>query len=221
MKFISSVGICDTYNNRGFPSDYPEEVIKNEPMFFNSSLRFAYDHGGPITKQFIINLPIEWLLSSCVLDSRVHMLMPGWFPCIPGWHHDDVPRSAWTGQPNYKNPEYFAEHVMGLVNGDIAPTEFLPGEFELSDPDEKSIIYKKWHLELEEQIKERSLTPIQAPSGKHIFFNAHTFHQGVRAKKNGWRWFCRVSRNTNKIKSITNEIRKQVQVYLEFPMEGW
>lgn len=66
-------------------------AIKNEKMFFNSDLVFAYENGGPITKSFIDNLPEEWKTNS-VFDSRVHMLMPGWYPAIPGWHHDDVPR---------------------------------------------------------------------------------------------------------------------------------
>lgn len=43
----------------------------------------------------------------------------------------------------------------------------------------------------------------------------------IRANKDGWRWFARVSQSTNRADFITNEIRNQVQVYMEFPMEGW
>lgn len=29
-----------------------------------------------------------------VVDSKVHMLMPGQFPCVPNWHGDAIPRDA-------------------------------------------------------------------------------------------------------------------------------
>lgn len=203
-----------------FPSNYPDEIIKIEPMFFNSSLEYAYDNGSMITKKFIENLPEDWHYSTNpVLDSRVHMLMPGWYPCIPGYHHDDVPRSTASGQPNYDNPEYHSEHLMGLINGDICPTMFAIGKHELPKVD--GIIYKQWHKIVEQQISKKALTPYEAPSGAYIQFDANAMHTGQRAVKGGWRWFVRLSRNTSRQKKMTNEIRSQVQVYLEFPMEGW
>lgn len=68
----------------GFPDeDFNQDDVKNEPMFFNCDLDFAYKNGGDITKSFIENLPMDWINSNPVLDSRVHMLMKGWYPCIP------------------------------------------------------------------------------------------------------------------------------------------
>ena len=65
------------------------------------------------------------------------------------------------------------------------------------------------------------LVEYEAESGKYIQFDCNTFHTGVKAVKGGWRWFIRLSRNTDRTKNITNEIRRQVQVYLEEPMAGW
>jgi len=31
-------------------------------------------------------------LNNFVFDVKVHMLMPGQYPCIPNWHYDNVPR---------------------------------------------------------------------------------------------------------------------------------
>lgn len=159
-------------------------------------------------------------LDDIVIDSRVHMLMPGWFPCIPGFHHDDVPRSGRNGQPNYFNPEYKSEHILALVNGDICATEFALGEIELPDVTE-GIYYKQWHPMVEQAIKDGKLKSWQPKGNAIVYFDWQTFHQGVRATQNGWRWFCRVSWNTDRAKNCTNEIRRQVQVYLEHPMEGW
>ena len=60
-----------------FKSDYTQDEIKNEEMFFNSSLNFAYENGGEITKGFIDALPSGW--EDGVIDTRVHMLMLGWY----------------------------------------------------------------------------------------------------------------------------------------------
>lgn len=201
-----------------FYCNYTNDEIKNEPMFFNCSADFAYSWGGNITRSFLrsfekLNIPID-----SVFDSRVHMLMPGWYPCIPGWHHDDVARGS-NGQPDYINLRYKSKHVCGLVNAEICPTAFAIGECNLEIPE--GIIYKQWHNEVDKLIECGKMNRVEAKSGKVIYFDWQTFHTGQKAVKNGWRWFGRLSWDTERTKNITNEIRKQVNVYLEFPTEGW
>lgn len=203
--------------------------IKNEPMFFNCAPLFAYQNGGPITQAFLNALPKDWCGDDTVFDSRVHMLMPGWYPAIPGFHHDDVPRPEippgqhfiTAGQPDYENPRYRSEHILGLVNGDICPTVFALGKCVMPAVDEGELIYRKWHLEVERLLKSGELEHYSAPSNLLVYFDCDTFHSGVKATGSGWRWFGRISRHTDRVNKITNEIRNQVQVYLEFPMEGW
>lgn len=214
MKFNSTV-----QNIAKFKQNWTQDEIKNEPMFFNSTGMFAALEGGPITRDFLFTLGRNgWDIRNTIVDSRVHMLMPSWYPCIPGMHHDDIPRSTKSGQPNYVNPEYRAEHVMGLVNGDIAPTQFALGEIDLEIPTE-GIVYKQWHPKVMQAIEDGTMKSYSAESGVILQFDSETFHQGTMAVKAGWRWFVRVSRKTHRIP--TNETRKQVQVYLENPMEGW
>lgn len=210
--------ISDVQDIGAFDARFPQDAIKNEPMFFNASSEHAYHNGGPITKSFIAAASLHgW--SGAVFDSRVHMLMPGWFPCVPGFHHDDVARGK-NGQPDYENMPYKSEHLMGLVNGDICPTVFALGVHSLSKIDD-GIVYKAWHNEVEHQIEQNILRRWEAPSGRLVAFDWQSMHSGQRAKKGGWRWFGRLSRRTDRLMGITNEIRRQVQVYLEFPMEGW
>jgi len=212
-----------------FATDIPNSAIKNEPMFFNSDLNFAHANGGDITKSFIDALPLEWQEGPMVFDSRVHMLMPGWFPAIPGYHHDDVPRPeipvgqhfATSGQPDYDNPRYRSDHIMGLVNADICPTHFAMGECTMPRVEDGDLIYRRWHAEVERLLAEGSMDLAKAPDRSLVQFNCDAFHSGTKAVSNGWRWFGRVSRHTERANKITNEIRQQVQVYLEFPMEGW
>lgn len=212
-----------------FAQSIPNEAIKNEPMFFNCDAEYALKHGGPITKQFLQALPSQILDKPLVFDSRSHMLMPGWFPAIPGFHHDDVPRPeipvgqhfVTAGQPDYDNPRYRSEHIMGLVNGDICPTEFALGQCTMPSVAKGDLIYRRWHEEVERLLGEMKLASWHAPDRTLVYFDCDAFHQGTKAVSNGWRWFGRISWNTERTSKVTNEIRAQAQVYLEFPMEGW
>lgn len=205
------------------------ESIKKEPMFFNSDFNFAYENGGEITKSFLSALPDDWKNEPLVFDSRVHMLMPGWYPAIPGYHHDDVPRPEievgkhfiTAGQPDYENPRYKSQHIMALVNAEICPTKFIIGNCEMPEINDGELIYRKWHSEILNQIESKSINVVECPDKQLVYFDCDTFHSGDKAISNGWRWFGRVSKNTDRVNKITNEIRSQVQVYLEFPMEGW
>jgi hypothetical protein len=194
--------------------------IKNEPMFFNSDFRFAYDNGGKITKSFLDALPEDWK-ENIVFDSRVHMLMPGWYPAIPGYHHDDVPRTTTNGQPDYETPTYKSEHILALVNAKVCPTKFIIGKCKMPTVSDDDLIYRKWHKEIVSLIEKGEVAVVEAPDKQLVYFDWESFHTGDKAVSSGWRWFGRVSRKTDRINNITNEIRKQVQVYLEFPMEGW
>lgn len=225
-KFNSQVGVGSS-----FAQDVGNDEIKNEPMFFNSSLDYAYENGGPITKSFIENLPDFITIKPCVFDSRVHMLMPGWYPAIPGWHHDDVPRPPipvgqhflTAGQPNYDTPHYHSSHWLGVVNAHVAPTKFLIGDVILPGVPDGGLIYRKWNEEIEHQLnKNNTHLETLSVSDRTIYsFDCDTFHTGIKAVQNGWRWFGRVTINSDRCDTITNEIRRNAQVYLEFPMEGW
>jgi len=212
-----------------FAQDVDNAAIKDEPMFFNCNLVFAYENGGPVTRSFIDALDQEWREAPAAFDSRVHMLMPGWYPAIPGFHHDDVPRPAipvgqhfvTAGQPDYDNPRYHAQHILGLVNAAVAPTDFAVGRCVMPEVADGDLIYRAWHAEVERLLASGEMERVSAPDRTLVHFDWQAFHTGVPAVSNGWRWFGRVSFNTDRVERISNEIRRQVQVYLEFPMEGW
>jgi len=196
-------------------SQYSNLDIEQEPMFFSCDVDYAFKNGGPITKEFL-----QLTNQDGIFDSRSHMLMKGWYPCIPGWHHDDVPRNTSSGQPNYFDPEYKADHCLALINGDICPTNFAIGDEIFVIPDiEKTVVYEEWDKKVNELIASGKLKLEKVPSNKLVYFNWMTFHEGTQAVKDGWRWFGRLSWNTHR--KIENKIRKQVQVYLEFPKKGW
>lgn len=204
------------------------DEIKNEPMLFNCDMAHAYQRGGSITRAFLDRLPLEWHDCPVVVDTRVHMLMPGWYPCIPGWHHDDVPRTRSDRQPNYDFGQNRSWHIVGLVNGRICPTQYAEGNIQVPKIEDGSIVYSRWHDLVEQRIKEGVLNTWHPEEDQLVMFNDMTWHRGTPAKEKGWRWFGRVSRyfdvNGRAIprgNPRTNEIRRQVQVYLPTLNQGW
>jgi len=218
--------------------DFTEEQIMNEPMFFCASLDFAYSYKeSKITKEFLNHPEIQKVVcgkpslnsNEWYIDSRVHMLKQGWFPCIGGWHLDDVPRGLDSGQPlvsDIEKDKVF--HILCCV-GNTSMPEFLVSnrtEFLIEN------IYNNWktkyknkynksfygyaneYINLLSTEKERK----KIESGDIVFFDQTHFHRGTFAQKNGWRFFIRFSYGVKR--KFRNKIRKQVQVYMD-TNKGW
>lgn len=224
MKIISHYR---TRSSRTLSTRSTDE-IKNEPMLFNCDLNGAGVLGGPLTSEFISLLPDDWKRAELVIDSRTHMLMPGWYPCIPGWHHDDVPRTRADGQPNYDEGQLRSEHIMALVGGEICATEFALGAVDLVVPELGKTIYEEWDRDIELLVNNGAMKRESVPTNRLIHFDDRSFHRGTPAIAGGWRWFIRASRYFDKDGTPvarpnprTNEIRKQSQVYMPTINAGW
>lgn len=94
-----------------------------------------------------------------------------------------------------------------------------PGTSPVKVPPGTGPIYKHWHEAIEAKIAAGSLRRESAPSNRLIYFDCNAFHQGTAAIGGGFRWFGRVSWDTQR--AYANEVRNQTQVYLPLPMEGW
>jgi len=205
------------FNTIGPLPYFSEENVKNEPMIFSGDYDFAREHGGPITQAFLDYVHDR----ACLIDSRTHMLMPGWYPCIPGWHLDDVPRTRPDGQPDHLHPAYEAYNVMAIV-GDASVTEFITGELALEDVGfNEGAVYGKWNAEINKRLadKDSTIALQKVPESTVIHMPFGAFHRGSPATKSGWRFFIRANFNT--ARQAKNEIRNQVQVYMPVPEAGW
>jgi len=193
-----------------------ESEIENEPMLFSADYHFALEHGGPITKEFVSQLDLS---KNWIIDTRVHMLMEGWYPCIGGWHCDNIPRNTSNGQPNYKNPAFISTHRLAVVDmGTGSLTEFLKDPVLLKDPDDKNKVFGSWSKEINKQIAEGIISSQKIKSNKIVEFDALMFHRGCKATGKGWRFFIRATTDTPQ--HAHNKIRKQVNTYIEAEA-GW
>lgn len=199
--------------------------IRAETMLYSASTEFAFDNAGPITFSIMNMLKDMGVLGRCpeskhiVIDSRVHMLMPGQYPCIPGWHCDGVKRNM-TGQPDIEAPfDKDCLHYFVHVGSDapMAPTEYIPGELRLTGI-EPNRVWGTVDREVNEQIKRHGASIVhKMKPGSITEVSQDTLHRCPPAEKSGWRFFFRLSYWHSPPK---NEIRNQTQVYA-LPEQGW
>ena len=212
-------------------------VIRDEPMLFSSSPSFASQKGGTLTnlvlglmKQILPQSSLEDEPASgfyWVIDTRVHMLMKGQFPAIPGWHGDAVPRpNGPTGQPDFNMCDSRVEHYAfllsdhpepQLVNKDselgISSTAFLRDNLTIKLDDESPV----WG-QVDRHVHSLVNPAIEYLPDREIWkFGQLTLHNAQPTTYNGWRFFFRMSKL---MRPARNEIRRQVQVYTTQGL-GW
>lgn len=198
--------------------------IKNEPMLYNCSVEVARKLGGPLTNEFIDRLQkTNWFQSgeSIIIDSRVHMLMKGWFPCIPGWHLDDFFRGP-NGQPDLENAPRDMRHCMMLISDNsewTSRTQFLDGPVNLSQCIPGENLYACYNRQIRKLVQSAETGIANILPGKLLEFGISDFHRGVPSRNSNWRWFIRATKGSTR--KPTNELRNQVQVYLSALEEGW
>lgn len=213
---------CKLISAKINPALDTQEVIRNEPMIFACDKEHALRLGGPIIRDFVSKLPSEWLDNpTLIIDSRTHMLMPGWYPAIPGWHLDEIPRTLPNNQPDHFDTPCTSQHISVCV-GDASLTEFLVGDFELQEPPPEVIVYKQWTQDVQRIVESGAVDICQPKSGVLVHFWDHSWHRVTPSNKHAWRVFIRATIGAKR--KFYNEQRHQVQVYLtgnEDEAGGW
>ena len=154
------------------------------------------------------------------LDIKVHMLMPGQFPCIPNWHCDNVPRDE-------SGLRY------DLVRDDVPPmylwisagpeTEFLANPLVMDHRPGSHQEVARFIQSLEPRsalpggVETRTIEP-----NAWYSMDQTTPHRGTQASKAGWRVFARL---TPKVlapaRPVNSVIRRHAQVYMDAVEFGW
>lgn len=194
-----------------------QKDIINTKQLFQADIEFAWKHGGMFIRKFLDTLPniawgFEW-----IIDTKIHMLKPGWFPGIPGWHVDFAPN--WEGIVDWTKVNLSEQHYCVITN-DCSQTEFVAEPLELNVPDLPKInsyLSRQVHALYPDGIKTFKATP-----GMVYRFGQLHLHRVTAATKSGWRLFARAS--CTKLRKPLNEIRTQAsQVYILAQDEhsGW
>lgn len=127
-----------------------------------------------------------------VVDVKVHMLMPGQWPCIPNWHRDFVPRDE---DGNLDENRIQPDEKMFLWLSGPPYTEFR----ELGGHDTYCIGDNEW-----------------------VEFTQSHWHRGTPSDRFTWRTFIRVAPTTlQKVNPPEMWIRRHSQVYLDASNFTW
>jgi len=144
-----------------------------------------------------------------IIDTRTHMLKPGWYPCIPGWHLDEVQRDE-NDNLDWENDKRKDHFLFIIDEGTGSLTEFAEGDYynRISN-----------YTELNEVIKNEEPDTFTAEAGRIYHFTNRDAHRGMPATGSGWRYFFRATIGTQR--EFRNEIRTQTQVYIPATDVGW
>lgn len=193
-----------------------QRAIIDEPMLFGADLNYTRNNCGPLTKLFLKQIEALWVPTdmNVVVDTRSTMIMKGHYNSIPGWHCDDWKRT--NGQPDNKLLDPRVRHYMMLLSsgeGDIAGTEFITNAREYNYDKDRVWYSLNKLVEADSEKKVRTLE-----NNTIISFGQQDIHRATPAKYNGWRFFIRLSISHRK---PTNQIRTQVQTYVDMENIGW
>lgn len=161
----------------------------------------------PYMRPVFENAPVvdhaDWFV-----DVKVHMLMPGEFPCIPNWHCDNVPRV--NRELRYENANN--QRTMYIWLSDTPATEVL------SDPVECDHVRDHDHLrEVISGTRTEKLNPFEWYS-----FTQLSPHAGTVAIKDGWRVFVRLThKSIASSRPVRSVVRRHCQVYLDASSFSW
>lgn len=215
----------------GEPIEQPsEELIKNTLGLHNASLDDALKYGGDLTRAALGAMDLQMTKKHIIVDTKIHMLLPGMCPAIPGWHTDGVPRGAELKPEIKQPPNIQAQEEMDtpifhlLVTGTSCLTQFVHQkniDLEVpATPDSK--LYRMMNKQVTDLVEAGELTTYDAPSCTPVMWDWWELHTGVPAKHHEWRFLIRVTETNiqEPKKDLRDIIRTQQQGYM--PMHfGW
>lgn len=204
------------------------EAVESTPVLRRPSLENAVMYGGPLMRELLETVPLVGDKNYITVDTKVTLLMPGWYPAIPGWHTDGVPRGEELlpdakGKPRLdkqselpKNVPHY--HVISV--GLDSPTEFVNQPFELDIENfDNSDLYKELTQKVNPLVADGKLEVVSL-SDAWVSWDWWNVHRAIPADKTGWRLLIRVT-ESDVLKPRTKDfIRPQSQVYVPVDF-GW
>jgi hypothetical protein len=211
--------------------------VRSTPALWQASLDDALRYGGDMTRAAIGAMALRGDRKHVVVDVKVHMLMPGFCPGIPGWHTDGAPRGKdlnplGRGAPNLFAQEFKEEPRFDLqeqrkphrfhflVTGTASLTEFVDQPLEIAVPNEPTTdLYA--HISRAVGRLEPRTRSVQ--SCQVTEFDWWDLHRATFSIGHEWRYMIRVTETDwwEPQRDLRNVMRQQQQVYVRTESFGW
>jgi hypothetical protein len=242
MKIVNAINVCTmkekAMNNEkttkvlfnrnplvigGSIEQPPTNELKNTFGLWNASLDDAVRYGGEITRLALRAMNIRHDRKHVIVDTKIHMLMKGMSPAIPGWHTDGAPRDNTKNPGGSGKPDIFAQendprpnryHL--LVTGTGCLTKFVNSPLYVPIPSEPSYeVYNMMSQYVQDLTSKPVFRTMTVPSATVVEFDWWDIHTGVVASANEWRYLIRVAESDyyQPRSDLREIIRMQSQVY--------
>lgn len=209
---------------------FTQDDIKDAPGLWNAPLDIAMQFGGRITQAALASMNLKFDYEHIIVDVKTHLLQPGMFPAIPGWHTDGVPRgkdmSPAKGLPDIsrqkvgRSPRY---HLMVL--GADCPTVFMKDRnVSLKVPVKPTAdLYKNISEQCALLRSEDKIETFEIIPGIIYEWDWWELHTAQASRSAGWRYLIRVTETDylEPQKDLNQIFRKQQQVFLTSDKFGW
>lgn len=212
--------------------------IRATQSLWQAPLEVAVKYGGPITRAAIAAASLGNDRRYCMVDSKIHMLMPGFYPAIPGWHTDGAPRGAGLDARKQGAPALFAQEFAeppnlrlqedhpanryhALVTGEHCLTEFMFNAQDIEVPEE---LTPKLYGILDAKIEAEQIGSRGRVNGcQMVAFDWWHLHRAMPSSAHEWRYFIRITETDYWPPStdLASILRTQQQVYLVGASFGW
>jgi hypothetical protein len=197
--------------------------IKNTFSLWNGSYDDAIRYGGELTREALRKMNLRHDRKNIIVDTKVHMLMPGWSPAILGWHVDGAPRNSHKNPQGAGLPDTYAQegddrfnryHI--LVTGNGCLTQYINQPIYVPIPSSPSDqVYAVMSDFVQRKTKEEPTLVSDFESCQVYEFDWWNIHTGVIAKQKEWRYLIRVCESDyyEPQQDLRQVIRMQSQIY--------
>jgi hypothetical protein len=221
LSFVPN--FCEIGNIR---PTYSIGELDKEVSIYSASPRYVLEHGGPIAKSFVENIPKAFLDEAAnaglnvVLDVRLHRLNVGEFPSVPGWHCDGDVRMSYQAQPELDRPH--GKHIICSVSSHpegVSNFEFVNVPVEVEIDTEHP--FRGFYAQVHEHVESKHVSRVPSSDGIIYQMDSSTIHRPMPTKVRGWRLFARASMYHLGYLEGEGKISKQQQVYILSEGNGW
>lgn len=209
-----------------------QNLVKNSLGLFRASVEDAVRYGGDIAREALSVMDFRNDRKYITVDVKVHMLMPGFSPAIPGWHTDGVPRSdpkkgfnVDYGVPriDYQDSGQMEGHRYHLLVTGRCLTKFIDDPLIVDLPDEPTNeLYKLITRQVNKRLREKRASASFIQPNTVTEFDWWSLHTATQATHREWRYFIRAVESDyyEPLSDLRDIIRMQQQAYA--PQEfGW
>lgn len=211
--------------------DYTPRDIEGCLNFRRASMGDAIALGGPLIRRALGACPLRGDRPHILVDTKVSMLMPGWFPAIPGWHTDGVPRDNrggyLKGRPSMARQQELSEDgespifhlmVLGVPN----TPRFLADALDVPLANGEN---RRLYNELTDYVNEQDrsvLNSVGFTTDQWLTWDWWNIHTAQPSENRGWRLLIRVTESDipPSDPAKTDIIRRQTMVYSPINF-GW